>query len=148
MAINNGKNPFNGEQASLKTGYLYEMNSIGEVRAAVEKMGRYIMRMFISANNYAEYISPYYSTQPALSISMTGCMEKGLDAVMGGCKYNSYGGTATGLATLGDSLTTIKYMCFDKKKCTTRELYDAVMANWEGFEPLRQQIPERCAALR
>jgi formate C-acetyltransferase len=140
MAINNGKNPFNGEQSGLRTGYLYEMKSIEEVRAAVEKMGRYIMRLFISANNYAEYISPYFSTQPALSISMTGCMENGKDAVMGGCKYNSYGGTATGLATLADSLTTIKYMCFDKKKCTTRELYDAVMANWEGYEPLRQQI--------
>jgi pyruvate formate-lyase/glycerol dehydratase family glycyl radical enzyme len=140
MAISNGINPMNGRQASLKTGYLYEMDSIGQVRDAVAKMGRYIMKLFISANNYAEYISPYYSTQPALSISMTGCMEKGLDAVMGGCKYNSYGGTATGLATLGDSLTTIKYMCFDKKKCTTRELYDAVMADWKGYEPLRQQI--------
>jgi pyruvate-formate lyase len=31
-------------------------------------------------------------------------------------------------------------MCFDKKLCTTRELYDAVMANWEGYEPLRQRI--------
>ncbi len=140
MAINNGLNPFNGEQASLKTGYLYEMNSIEDVRDAVEKMGRYILKMFISANNYAEYISPYYSTQPALSISMTGCMENGRDAVQGGCKYNSYGGTATGLATLADSLATIKYMCFDKKKCTTKELYDAVMANWEGWEPLRQQV--------
>ena len=55
-------------------------------------------------------------------------------------KYNSFGGTATGLATIADSLTTIKYMVFDKKLCTARELYDAVMANWEGYEPLRQQI--------
>ena len=31
-------------------------------------------------------------------------------------------------------------MCFDKKLCTTRELYDAVMANWEGYETLRQRI--------
>ena len=77
MAINNGKNPFNGEQSSLETGYLYEMTSIEEVREAVARMGRYIMKLFISTNNYAEYISPYYSTQPALSISMEGCMEKG-----------------------------------------------------------------------
>ena len=140
MALNNGKNPFNGEQSSLETGYLYEMNAIDEVKAAVEKMGRYIMRMFITANNYAEYISPYFSTQPALSISMEGCMENGKDCVMGGCKYNSYGGTATGLATLADSLSTIKYMCFDKKRITTRALYDAVMADWEGHEPLRQQV--------
>ncbi|NLB29834.1 MAG: hypothetical protein GX823_06415 [Clostridiales bacterium] len=140
MAINNGINPFNGQQASLKTGYLYDMTSIEEVRDAVSKMGEYIMRLFISANNYAESITAQYSTQAILSISMTGCMESGRDAVQGGCKYNSYGGTATGLATIADSLTTIKYMCFDNKLCTTRELYDAVMANWEGYEPLRQQV--------
>ena len=67
-------------------------------------------------------------------------METGKDATDGGCKYNSYGGTATGLATVADSLSTIKYMCFDKKLCTTRELYDAYMSNWEGYEILRQKI--------
>jgi formate C-acetyltransferase len=140
MAINNGVNPFNGQSCRLKTGYLYDMTSIEQVRDAVSQMGHYIMKLFITANNYAEHISAYYSTQPALSISMEGCFEKGKDAVWGGCKYNSFGGTATGLATLGDSLSTIKYMCFDNKLITTRELYDAVMANWEGYEPLRQQI--------
>jgi len=67
-------------------------------------------------------------------------MEKGKDCTRGGAKYNTFGGTATGLATIADSLTTIKYMCFDNKLCTTRELYDAVMANWEGHEELRQRI--------
>lgn len=140
MAINNGINPLNGEQASLKTGYLYDMNSIEEVRDAVSKMARYIMKLFISANNYAEYVTQQYTTQAILSISIEGCMESGKDCAMGGAKYNSYGGTATGLATIADSLTTIKYMCFDKKLISTRELYDAVMANWEGYETLRQRI--------
>jgi formate C-acetyltransferase len=140
MAINNGVNPFNGEQASLKTGYLYEMESIVEVRAAVEKMARYIMKLYVTTNNYAEMITQHLATQAPLSISIEGCMESGRDCVQGGAKYNSYGGTATGLATLADSLSTIKYMCFDKKLCTTRELYDAVMANWEGHERLRQTI--------
>ena len=31
-------------------------------------------------------------------------------------------------------------MCFDKKLITTRQLYDAWMANWEGYEALRAQI--------
>ncbi|MBR6521502.1 MAG: hypothetical protein IKT47_02430 [Oscillospiraceae bacterium] len=140
MAINNGINPANGEQASVHTGYLYEMNSIEEVRDAVKTMGTHIMKMFISTNNYSECLSSYYAPQTALSITVTGCMESGRDLVQGGAKYNSYGGTATGLATLADSLSTIKYMCFDKKLCTTRQLYDAVMANWEGHEELRQRI--------
>ncbi|MCF0121185.1 MAG: hypothetical protein HUJ65_06060, partial [Oscillospiraceae bacterium] len=140
MAINNGINPFNGEQATLHTGYLYEMNSIEEVREALRRMGYHVMRMYVTMNNYAEYISHYYIPQALLSCSIEGCMEKGRDVVDGGAKYNSYGGTATGLATLADSLSTIKYMCFDKKIVTTRELYDAWIANWEGYEPLRQRI--------
>jgi formate C-acetyltransferase len=140
MALNNGINPFNGEQARLQTGYLYEMGSMDEVRDAIAKMARYIMRMFISMNNYAESLSPYYAPQAIFSVSIEGCMENGKDCTAGGAKYNSFGGTATGLATIADSLSTIKYMVFDKKLCTARELYDAFIANWEGYEPLRQRI--------
>ena len=140
MAINDGKNPFNGVQSSLHTGFLYDMKSMDEVRAAVKKMGSYILKLFVTANNYAEYVGPFFIPESIFSISIEGCMESGRDVVNGGAKYNSFGGTATGLATLADSLATIKYMCFDKKLCTTRELYDAVMANWEGYEVLRQRI--------
>jgi formate C-acetyltransferase len=140
MAINNGINPASGKQAPVRTGYLYEMNSIEEVREAYEKMTDYLLKWLVTINNYAEYLVGYNMPQPFLSISMEGCMEQGIDAVSGGCKYNSYGGTATGLATIADSLSTIKYMCFDKKLCTTRELYDAVMANWEGYDELRSRV--------
>jgi pyruvate-formate lyase len=34
----------------------------------------------------------------------------------------------------------IKHLCFDTKKCSTRELYDAIMNNWEGYEELRSYI--------
>ncbi|MFA0816713.1 MAG: pyruvate formate lyase family protein [Anaerofustis sp.] len=140
MAINNGINPYNGVASSLQTGYLYDMTSFDEVREAVRSMSSYILKSFVSINNYAEVLTQYHAPHAALSISMQGCMENGKDATAGGCKYNSYGGTATGLATLADSLATIKYMVFDKKICSARELYDAVMANWEGHEPLRQYI--------
>ena len=140
MAINNGINPWNGNKAPIHTGYLYEMTRIDEVREAFRKMSEYVLGWYVTINNYAEYLTSYHAPHAALSISMEGCMEKGMDCAAGGCKYNSYGGTATGLATIADCISTIKYMCFDKKLCTTKELYDAVMANWDGYEPLRQQI--------
>ena len=140
MAINNGINPVNGVHSSLQTGYLYEMNSIEEVREAVRKMAQHIMDLNVTVQNYAENLSMFLAPESVLSLSIEGCMENGKDCTQGGAKYNSFGGTATGLATVADSLTTIKYMCFDKKLCTTRELYDAVMANWEGHEKLRQKI--------
>jgi formate C-acetyltransferase len=143
MALNDGKNPLGGAQCKLHTGYLYDMNSIEEVREAYVKLSNYVFRWLISLNNYTEYYTKRNSPHAALSISMEGCMEKGLDATEGGCKYNSFGGTAPGLATVADSLTAIKYMCFDQKLCSTRELYDAVMANWVGYEDLRQFIANK-----
>ncbi len=140
MAINNGVNPLNNAASTVETGYLYEMENIEEVRDAFKKQAYHVMHMFASTHCYAEMIGQHTCPQPALSISMEGCMESGADVVWGGAKYNSFGCTATGLATCSDSLVTIKYMCFDKKLCTTRELYDAVMANWEGYEELRQQV--------
>lgn len=139
-ALNDGKNPFTGKQCAVHTGYLYEMNHIEEVKAAWKKLALYFLKAQVSINNWAEYLFAYNATLPGMSISITGCMEQGMDVTWGGAKYTSCGGTATGLATVADSLTAIEYMCFDKKKCTTRELYDAYMNNWEGYEELQQII--------
>jgi len=140
MALNNGLNPHNGAQCHIRTGYLYEMKSMDEVREAWRKIASYVLKAQVSLQNYVEQLFMHYDTHPILSISMEGCMEKGVDVVCGGAKYNSFGSTAVGLATVADSFATIKYMCFDRKLCSTRELYEAFMANWEGHEMLRQQI--------
>ncbi len=140
MAINNGINPLNKAQSTVQGGYLYEMNNIEEVKEAFSEQAYHVMNMFVSTHNYAEMITEHTAPQPALSISMEGCMESGADVSWGGAKYNEYGCTATGLATVADSITAIKYMCFDKKLCTTKEMYDAVMANWEGYEDLRLKV--------
>jgi len=139
-ALNNGVNPMNGAQGGLKTGYLYDMKSFDEVRAAYKTQFDYLHKWSVTIQNYCEYITMHHAPHAALSISIEGCIESGKDCTSGGAKYNSYGDTATGLATIADSLTTIKYMVFDKKLCTAKDLYDAFMANWEGYEVLRQQI--------
>ncbi|MFD1174824.1 pyruvate formate lyase family protein [Paenibacillus puldeungensis] len=140
MAMNDGVNPFNGADCGIRCGKLSDMKSIEEVREAFRKISEYVFNWQITMNNYSEYMAQRYVTHAALSISMEGCMEKGKDAACGGCKYNSYGGTSPGLATCADSITAIKYLVFDKKICTAQELYDAVMKNWEGYEPLRQRV--------
>lgn len=142
MAINNGINPMNGAQVpeELRSGYLYEMKSMDEVRAAFEKIATWMLTWSATLNNYTEYEYPRLFPFPNLSISITGCMESGKDVSQGGAKYNSYGGTATGLATTADSLTALKYMIFDKKLVSGKEYLDAILANWEGYESLRQRI--------
>ena len=140
MALNNGVNPKNGKGCPIQTGYLYDMETLDEVKDAIRKVANWVIKWQVTMHNYPEYLMMRRTSLAALSMGIEGCMESGKDCTQGGAKYNSYGGVATGLATIADSLTTIKYMCFDKKLCTTRELYDAYMANWEGYEDLRQQV--------
>jgi pyruvate formate-lyase/glycerol dehydratase family glycyl radical enzyme len=139
-AINNGVNPMNGAKGGLKTGYLYEMKTFEQVKAAYKAQFDFLHKWSVTLQNYIEYITVHHAPHAGLSISLEGCMESGKDCTIGGAKYNSFGGTATGLATVADSLTAIKYLVFDKKLCTAKELYQAVMANWKGYEVLRQQV--------
>ncbi|NLM46160.1 MAG: hypothetical protein GX200_05110 [Firmicutes bacterium] len=139
QAINDGKNPFNGKQGGLHTGYLYEMESFDEVKAAFAKQLEYFMNWHFTLNNIAEYIGNPLVPVPIASATMDGCMESGRDMMLGGAKYNSTGSACIGIATAIDSLVAIKYLVYDKKICTARELYDAIMANWEGYELLRER---------
>ncbi len=140
LMMNNGINPLNGVDTGFGTGYLYDYESFEEVKQAFIKQVEHYVFWHISMSNL--YLLKYREMMPLPSVSATmeGCIESGRDVMYGGAKYNSNGSSGIGCANVIDSLAVIKYMCFDKKLCTTGELYDAVMANWEGYEPLRQQV--------
>ena len=79
-------------------------------------------------------------SQPVVSSMMCGCMESGRDVVDGGAKYNSTGVSGIGLGNMVESLNVIDKLCFRDKSVTTKDLYDALVANWEGYEDLREII--------
>ena len=140
LAINNGINPLTGKKAGLPTGYLYEMQSFDEVLDAFERQLAYFLDWHTTMTNVYEIAAQELHPIPLVSATMEGCMESGRDVIWGGAKYNGTGVSGIGVANVADSLAAIKYMVFDEKRCTARELYDALMANWEGYEPLRQEI--------
>lgn len=146
LALNDGVNPMPRPdgmppaQAGLHTGYLYEMDTYEEVLDAVWKQMEYFVNWQMTMLNVSEYVSRQQNPLPVASFSIDGCMESGRDVMNGGAKYNSCGVAGIGVGNIIDSLATIKYLCFDHHICSTRELYDAVMANWEGYEDLRQRI--------
>ena len=142
MAINNGINPINGAQCpeKVRSGYLYDMETMDDVKAAFEKICKWMLTWSATLNNLTEHEYPRLFPFPNLSISTEGCMESGKDVSEGGAKYNSYGGTATGLATTADSLTALKYIVYDKKIATREEFLQAILDNWEGHEELRQRV--------
>lgn len=140
LAINNGINPQTKEGIGVRTGYLYEMNSFEEVKAAYVKQVNYFVDWQVTMTNFYELVSMEMMPLPMVSATMDGCMEKGADVVWGGAKYNSTGCAGVGCANVADSLAAIKFLIFDTKKYTARQFYDALMANWEGYETMRQEI--------
>ena len=147
LGINNGyytmpgrTGEINTKQAGLPTGYLYEMETFDEVLEAYKKQTEFFVKWYAAFVNSYEYVTRQNIPLPVVSATMEGCMESGKDVTWGGAKYNSTGVAGVGIGNVADSLNIIKHLCFDTKKCTTRELYDALMANWEGYEDLHSYV--------
>jgi formate C-acetyltransferase len=66
-----------------------------------------------------------------------GCAEKGVDINQGGAEINLTTLEAVTFATTVDALLAIKYLVFDRQKCTLAELVQALKQNWKGFDVLQ-----------
>ena len=143
LAINDGHNPLadpSAERCGLPTGYLYEMETFEEVLEAFKKQTDFFVKWHAACINSFEYMAREVLPLPLVSCTIEGCMEKGVDVMYGGAKYNSTGIAGVAIGNTADSLGIIKHLVYDKKLCTARELYDALTNNWEGYEELHRYI--------
>ncbi|MCL2409624.1 MAG: hypothetical protein FWC96_08465 [Oscillospiraceae bacterium] len=140
FCIHGNVDPMTGAQGRLPCKKLYEYETFEELQAEFERQIKHSLDFSARMNQFAALI--FDTAWPVLSASimMDGCMESGKDVTWGGAKYTGHGSMISAIGTIGDSLTVIKKLCFDDKTVTTRELYDALVANWEGYELLRQRI--------
>jgi formate C-acetyltransferase len=131
-------------RVGAQTGYLYEMDSMEQIQEAYRKQLDIFVKWHIMNINSFEYVAREVLPNPLVSATMEGCMESGKDVMHGGAKYNSTGDSGVGVGNVADSLNIINQLCFEQKKCTTRELYDALMSNWEGYEDLHSYVINEC----
>lgn len=138
--IHGNVNPMDGSTGKLPCKKLYEYESFEELQAEMERQMKFYIDSVTRMYHFAAMV--FNHEWPILSASMMteGCLEKGMDVSWGGATYNGMGSMFNGIGTTADSLSAIKYLCFDKKIVTTKELYDALQANWEGHELLRRRI--------
>ena len=139
VTMNGGVNPRTGK-AALPCKKLYEYESFDEFKDAFQAQMQYLLDWNVSYANVFEMVYSQYFPCIVASTMMEGCLDNGKDVTEGGAKYNRTGLTACGTSNVGDSLMSIKKLCFDDKTVSLKEMYDAVMNNWEGYEQLRQTI--------
>ncbi len=85
-----------------------------------------------------EQIYAKYCPTPFLSILIDDCIKNGKDFNAGGARYNTCYIQGTGIGTVTDSLSSIKYLVFDTKTIKQTDLLNILKSNFQGYEIQRQ----------
>ncbi len=140
LAFNQGISLATGNKVGCDTPPVSEMNSYEDfLRAYIAQVECLIGKAFDISDFYDAHL---YDINPALFYSgtMPESVESGKDAYWNGVKYCNTDMFLSCHATAADSLMMIKKYVFDQKRISLTELHQALLANWEGYEELREEI--------
>ncbi|MRR16962.1 MAG: hypothetical protein EG826_10955 [Deltaproteobacteria bacterium] len=104
---------------------------------------RYIIRKCADLYETSESIRARFFPTPYLSCMVQGCARQGKDVTAGGAEISFTTLEAVTYATTVDSLLAVKYLVFDKKACTMKELVSALRSNWQGQDVLHALAKNR-----
>ncbi len=138
LVLTNGKCAICGKQIGPATGDPRQFESMDQVKDAYRKQvfywGEYMAR---AEKVFKENQSQWYPA-PFCSALAEGPLDRGRDITRGGAWYTVYGFLLASIADAADSLGVIDKLIYRDHKITWDQLIEAVNANWEGYENLRQ----------
>lgn len=144
LALYNGKRPVTGdEQIGPITGDPSQFESFEAFWEAFKSQLEWLAGQAIELNEYFGRAHQEILPSPLLSAFFSGPMEKGKDLIFGGACYNSSGATHIGFADTADSLSAIEKAVFIDKKCTFKELIQALKADFKGYEKIHAYLINR-----
>lgn len=138
----NGINVKNGEMAGIPTGDFTQFKDFEEMFAAWTEQFKYCISIVNERNNVELKVTQEVLPDPLRSALMYQGIESGKDIW---CRHdipldNTSAICTIGMVNVGDSFAAIKKLCFDEQKYTLKELYDALEADWVGYEEMRQDF--------
>lgn len=121
-----------GEQISVKTGELSELDTFEKFFAAYEKQMEYNISLLVNADNAIDAAHAALCPLPYLSSMVDDCISRGKTPEQGGAVYNFTGPQGFGVANITDSLYAIKKLVYEEKRFTLCELKEALDNNFGG----------------
>ena len=134
LTLNNGRCLLIGDQMGLDLGNLESYETFEDLEDAFAQQIDYFIEEMIKAEVVVEKAHQEYLPTAFLSTVIDDCLEKGLDVVKGGAKYNLSGIQMIQIANLADSLAAIKQCVYDSNTITKRELLEALRADYKSHE--------------
>ncbi len=141
LVMNNGVRRSDGEMIGIETGDPRQFETFEEVRQAFHDQVEFVRENCQISGRQNE--QTLIDTLPTVyeSALLDDCIETATCREEGGAHYNfNTGSVKTGSTDAGDSLAAIKKVIFEDKKATMADLCDALDANFEGYEELRQLL--------
>ena len=140
LTLHNGKCSICGEQIGPQTGFPHTFANMGQFVDAYRRQNDYFMDILCRAVTVEMKIQSQWTEAPFTSCLLEGPLQKGVDLIQGGVWNTSFGLMLGGSANAGDSLGVIDTLIYRDKKITWDELLEALDANWQGHERLRQMV--------
>lgn len=128
LAMYNGK--LDGVQVGPQTGDFASFTSFEQVAEAYKKQMEYCVALLANADNAVDLAHASRAPLPFVSSLVDDCLSRGKAIQEGGAHYNFTGPQGVGVANVGDSLTAIKSLAFDRKQYTLAQIKDAVASNY------------------
>ncbi|MBI9075030.1 MAG: hypothetical protein JEZ02_06425 [Desulfatibacillum sp.] len=138
-AMNQGVDPKTGAQWGAPTPDPRSFTSVDDLMDAYCQQFDFFMERFVKIENTSRALYEKYLPRPYYSAIVEGCMEQGKD-----CRTWQYPSMVhdicivVGASNVADALAAIKKNVFEDKTVGMEQLLNALAANWEGFEDVRQ----------
>lgn len=124
------------KKLGTSTGDAAEFKTFDEFYAAVKAQVVFLIDMVCNMSNKCQRAHAKLSCHPIRSMTIMGCIEKGLDYKDGGPLYGNGQILAEGVPDAIDSIANIKKFVYDDGKYTMAEVLAALKANYEGYEEM------------
>ncbi len=140
LALNDGKDWRSGERLGVESEDPLEFESFEQVMQAYKQQLRATIKYVTEITSACDDLRSKYVPCPFLSAVVDGCVERGRDIRNGGAIYNFTTCNGVGIATAADSLAAINKIVIEDKRLTMAELLQALRANFEEKEDIRQML--------
>lgn len=141
LALADGWSRYHGKYMGVRTGDPRRFETFEALQDAYLKQLAYFAHHCEIANKNSEITLAQRYPTVYTSALIEDCIENGRTREEGGARFNFGPCIATAGATdVGDSLAAIKQLVYDEKKIAMAELLDALEKNFEGYEPLREEL--------
>ncbi|MBI3784629.1 MAG: hypothetical protein HY270_14645 [Deltaproteobacteria bacterium] len=140
LALNDGRDPATGKQIGPQTGLASDFESFDDLWHAFRAQLLHLADWIIRVNDMADAGRGRWEPVPYMSAVVDGCLQSGRDSNAGGARFNFLTVEGIALATAADSLAAVKRLVFEEHQIEMPQLLDALRANFDGHEPLRQTL--------